>query len=129
MGDDGNLYFADIPDEKDRVSAKRFNTGAEVFDRLNGVLTHNCIAHQTIGLPGDKPLRPTTGNENHTSSTISRYNRPQSAQQKTLTKTTSKKRELADVHASSTIRPQSSQRKTSPQQGLRPQTAKPKEST
>jgi hypothetical protein len=74
-GTDGHYYFVEGIDGEEQEVGK-YTSGAEVFNRMHGVLTHTKCSHHTE-LPGQNPIKRTL-NTNR-----GKFKRPQSAQVKT----------------------------------------------
>lgn len=75
MGNDGHYYFVDTP-EIAGLEDKKYSSGAEVFNRNQGVLTHTQCNHSEVlggGMLGQQPLKKSAMKN------IS-FKRPQSAQ-------------------------------------------------
>jgi hypothetical protein len=77
MGNDGNYYFSDGVTGHDHSHSpdRNYKTGAEVFDRVQGVMTHTKCNHgETSTLPGQSStLKKDMANK---STTSFKYRRP-----------------------------------------------------
>ena len=108
MGRDGNMYYgSDDPNDRQLIKpVPKYDVGAEVFDRTQGVFDHTKEYHnQNLGikkLPGQNSLKK----KNAQPMKNNFLKRPQSAQQKTLSKRGVGNN--ASVENITTLRPQSS---------------------
>lgn len=108
MGTDGKYYFIDALDNPEN-DEKKYKSGAEVFTRYQGALTHAQCNHSELlggGMLGQQGMKKVTSRN-------IKFRRPQSAQVKTNKQKPKVMRAHKHNHSKDSLhqRPQTSQKK------------------